>query len=370
MQTTTDPIAQELQLAGQPTVVTPEMELLDKYRVSNTTQAEPEEFLLTLNGTPCFPRCDVSVLAGQAKTGKTFVTSMLMACGVSHEVLQLQRNTTEPLKVMWLDTEQSVATTKRILCDRVARMAGVETLPDEQYFVFNTRRNTPKERQQLLAMAIETYRPDICIIDGIADLTDDINSGQEANELLQQLLTLAQEHKCNITANIHQNRTGEKQNLRGWLGTVMLQKAYEVFTCERMPDNETFAVEMLFSRQHKPCQDMYYSVDENGLPYSTKKNDNTKGEKKQQKQEFYNQEYVDANPADPALPWQFRKLFAAAFGTAAMLGSDDLEHRVMALSNIKQKQYYYRVLAEAEKRRIVQKTLTRGGRIGIIILPA
>ena len=100
MQTTTDPIAQELQLAGQPTVVTPEMELLDKYRVSNTTQAEPEEFLLTLNGTPCFPRCDVSVLAGQAKTGKTFVTSMLMACGVSQEVLQLQRNTTEPLKVM------------------------------------------------------------------------------------------------------------------------------------------------------------------------------------------------------------------------------------------------------------------------------
>lgn len=369
-QTVNDPIAQALQQAGQPTIITPEMELLDKHRVSASTQTAPEEFTMMLNGTPCFPRCDVSVLTGQAKSGKTFVTSMLMACCLTKEVMELQRATPEPLKVMWIDTEQSVATTKRILCERVARMAGVETLPDEHFFVFNTRRNTPIERRQMLTMAIETYQPDICIIDGIADLTDDINSGQEANELLQQLLTLAQEYNCNITANIHLNRTGEKQNLRGWLGTAMLQKAYEVFTCERLADNETFSVEMLFSRHHKPCDEIYYRVDEQGLPYSTKKPDKEKTDKKTQKMEAYNQEYVDQNATDPTLPWQFRKLFAAAFGTAAMLGSDDLERRVMELSHIRQKQYYYRVLAEAEKRRIVQKTLTKGGRIGIIILPA
>lgn len=368
MTTKTDPVAQALQQACQP-VVTPEVEQLDKLRVTSTTEAEPEEFILTLNGTPCFPRCDVSVLTGLAKTGKTFVTSMIMACGVSDEVLALQRATNEPLKVMWLDTEQSLATTKRILCDRVARMTGKETLPDEQYFVFNTRRNTPKERRQLMATAIETYHPDICIIDGIADLTDDINSGQESNDLLQQLLTLAQENKCNITANIHLNRTGDKQNLRGWLGTVMLQKAYEVFTCERLPDNETFAIEMLFSRLQKPCEDMYYRVDEKGVPYSTKNPNREKTAKKEQKSEAFNQEYVDQNPQDPTLPWQFRKLFTAAFESAAMLGSEDLERRVMTLSGIKQKQYYYRVLAEAEKRRIVQKTMTKSGRVGIIILP-
>ena len=373
METLHDEIEVALQHAGEPTTITPEVVELDKDRVTSDTEVAPEEFMIEFNGTPCFPRCDVSVFTGMSKTGKTFVTSMLMACGVSEQVLGLRRTYEKPLKVMWIDTEQSLATTKRILTDRVGRMIGGE-FPDEQFYVFNMRRRTPKERREQMALAIETYRPDICIIDGIADMVDDINSGTDSTEIMQQLLTLAQEYECNITANIHLNRTGEKFNLRGWLGTLMLQKSYEVFSCEKLADNKTFAVEMLISRSHNAGEPMYYSIDNEGLPYLTKKPDTTAQRNKAQdvsrsqaSKTSYNKEYVDPNAADPELPWKFRELFEAAFGTAGLLGSEELERRVMELGNIRQKQYYYRVVAEAERLEIVKRVMMKNGRVGIIV---
>ena len=373
METLHDEIEVALQHAGEPTTVTPEVVELDKDRVTSDTEVAPEEFMIEFNGTPCFPRCDVSVFTGMSKTGKTFVTSMLMACGVSEQVLGLRRTTEKPLKVMWIDTEQSLATTKRILTDRVGRMIGGE-FPDEQFYVFNMRRRTPKERREQMALAIETYRPDICIIDGIADMVDDINSGTDSTEIMQQLLTLAQEYECNITANIHLNRTGEKFNLRGWLGTLMLQKSYEVFSCEKLADNKTFAVEMLISRSHNAGEPMYYSIDNEGLPCLTKNPDTSAQRNKvqyssrnQASKTSYNKEYVDPNAADPELPWKFRELFEAAFGTAGLLGSEELERRVMELGNIRQKQYYYRVVAEAERLEIVKRVMMKNGRVGIIV---
>lgn len=369
----TDLIAEELLHAGEPTTVTNEMMELDRDRVTSKTDVAPEVFEFYLNGVPCFPRCDVSVLTGQQKTGKTFITSMLMACCMNRQVLGFERADEPTLKVMWVDTEQSRATTKRILKDRVGKMIGDTEFPDNQVFVFNMRRRTPKERREQLALAIETYQPDICIIDGLADLTDDINSGSDSTELMQMLLMLAEENNCNITANIHLNRSGDKFNLRGWLGTLMLQKSYEVFNCERLPDNKTFAIEMLVSRRRQPCEEMYYRVNEEGLPYTTKKPDipqRSNGSKKTSGENTYNPEYVDPNPADPDLPWLFQKLFETAFGSAGFLGCDELERRVMELANIKHKQYYYRVMAEAERTGVIKKVLMKNGRVGVIMNPS
>ncbi len=372
--TTTDQIEEALQHAGEPTTITTEVIELDRDRVTSQTDVAPEVFEFYLNGVPCFPRCDVSVLTGLQKTGKTFITSMLMTCCINKQVLGFERVDEAPLKVMWIDTEQSLATTKRILKDRVGKMIGDTEFPDNQFFVFNMRRRTPKERREQLELAIETYKPDICIIDGVADMIDDINSGTDSTEFMQLLLSLAQEHKCNITANIHLNRTGDKFNLRGWLGTLMLQKSYEVFNCERQADNKTFAVGMLFSRQCQPCENMYYRIDEQGLPYTTKKPDtpqrNSKGSNAIDNDNAYNQEFVDPNPEKPELPWLFRKLFEAAFDSAAFLGSDEMERRVMELSYIKHKQYYYRVVAEAERQGVIKKVMTKNGRIGVILCPA
>jgi hypothetical protein len=366
-----------LSKAGEPTTVTPELLKLDKTRIASDTDAPEEEFLFKISGTPCFPRGDLTTVTGPAKSGKTLFLSMLMACAVRRHVLALERIREEPLRVLWYDTEQSRCTTKRILIDRIGALlaseGGTEAFPDEQYYAFNVRDKTPTERVDYLELAIQTYSPDICIIDGIADMLEDINNGIESVHLMQQFQMLATSSKCNITMVIHLNRSGEKQNLRGWLGTLMLHKSYEVFNCDRLSKEEAFTAELTFSRRFFRKETLCYTIGDDGLPVlSNADRQATDGRDSRQKADTsgFNQEFIDSDAPDQHLPWDFRKLFTAAFGSAAMLGADDLERRVKELANIKQKQYYYKVLDEAERLRVIHKQLMpRTGRVGVVLLP-
>ena len=379
MENNLDPIEAALQHAGEPTEITPEVVELDEDRVTSDTEITEEVFLYRLYGTPCFPRGDLSTITGPPKSGKTFLTSMLMACGAKRQVLEFERVREEPLKVLWFDTEQSLATTKRILVNRVGRMITEKdegNFPDERYYVFNTRKRTPQERLDRLTLAVETYKPDICIIDGVADMLDDINSGPSSIALTQQLLTLASENDCNMTTIIHLNRSGEKLNLRGWIGSILLQKSYEVFNCDSVFGTHTFSIDLTFSRQHFLDQTLYYAINDEGIPYTADKPDvqdrDNQGKflsKEKVNCDKFNKAFTDENAGDKYLPWNFRKLFTAAFDGAAMLGFDDLEKRVRELSYIRQKQYYYKVFAEAERQKVVQKVLTKNGRVGVIVLP-
>jgi KaiC/GvpD/RAD55 family RecA-like ATPase len=387
-----DLIGGALQQAGEPTTITPELIKLDSDRITSDSEAPEEVFLYEFSGTPCFPRGDLTTVTGPAKSGKTYFVSMLMAAGASAKPFDddgggqtLMRIREEPLKVLWYDTEQSRYTTKRILVDRVGKMISLTPspspkgegnmhFPDERFYVFNVRNRSVQERVEYLTQAIEAYRPDVCIIDGIADLLEDINSGPASLEVMQRLLAMAITYDCNITSIIHLNRSGEKQNLRGWIGTVMVQKSYELFNCNQDNKSSLFTVELTFSRRFRKNK-MCFAIDDNGLPTSCDANwqsdceQQTSKEHRMQDKQSFNQEFIDAAVADQYMPWNFRKLFAAAFGTTAMLGYDDLEHRVRELANIKQKQYYYRVLEEAERLRIVRKELIKNGRIGVIMLP-
>jgi hypothetical protein len=371
-----DLIKEELQHAGEPTVVTPEIMSLDQNRVTSESQVEEEEFLFKLNGVPCCPRGDLSIMTGPAKTGKTNVAAMLMACCVNRQVLGFERIREEPLKVMWLDTEQSLMTTKNLLTDRIGRMIGQDTFPDEQFFVFNVRQHTPEERKEKLTLAIETYQPDICFIDGIADLMTDINSGPDSVELMQQLLTLASVNKCNITSMIHLNRSGDKLNLRGWIGTLLVQKSYEAFNCDKSDKKHTFSVELTFSRRFHQEQPLYYEFGKDGLPYVTddpKGTDSSRngrtGAKDDDEKKSFNKEFTDENACNSFLPWNYRKLFDTAMDGAASLSYDEMARRTMELGGIRSKQYYDKVLAEAERQKVVKKVLDRSGRVTVIMMP-
>ena len=371
-----DSVAGALSKAGQPTTVTPELLKLDKTRIASDTDAPEEEFLFKIFGTPCFPRGDLTTVTGPAKSGKTFFLSMLMACAVRRQVLALERIRQEPLRVMWYDTEQSRYTTKRILIDRIGALlageGGTEAFPDEQYYAFNMRDKMPRERVDYLQLAIQTYSPDICIIDGIADMLEDINNGPDSVHLMQQFQMLATSYKCNITMVIHLNRTGEKLNLRGWLGTLMLHKSYEVFNCDRVSKEEAFTAELTVSRHFSRKETLCYAIGDDGLPVlsdADRHADDGKDGRQKACTDSFNQAYIDIDAPDPRLPWNFRKLFTAAFGTTAMMGTDDLKRKVKELGHIRMGQYYDKVFAEAERRRIVKTELTNAGRVGVILLP-
>ena len=377
-------VERDLNLATGEVKITEEMINLDRFRITSESEIQPKEYTMEFLGRPCFPRKDLSVFAGVAKTGKTFVTSMLMAAATTSEdepsVLALKRIRKEPLKVMWYDTEQSLETTKEIMVKRIAKMVG-GTFPDTQFFVFNVRAMTAEERKKMLGVAIESYRPDIVIVDGIADLLADINDGPKAIELISELLRLADKNNCNITVNIHLNRSGEKSNLRGWLGSMLLQKAFEVFNCAKVFKTDVLSVELFMSRKVNESVTFYYKINSQGLPESTEEPDTQQrdengrfvGQEAQKGRSGlkFNSDYQrDDSDSDKGWSWDLRRLFSDAMQNSAMMGYDDLKTRVMKLGNIIRSSYYETVFAMAEEQGFVKKTQDRNLRVVVVMPPA
>ena len=377
-------VERDLNLATGEVKITEDLIILDSFRITSESEIQPKEYTMEFLGRPCFPRKDLSVFAGVAKTGKTFVTSMLMAAATTSEdepsVLALKRIRKEPLKVMWYDTEQSLETTKEIMVKRIAKMVG-GTFPDTQFFVFNVRAMTAEERKKMLGVAIESYRPDIVIVDGIADLLADINDGPKAIELISELLRLADKNNCNITVNIHLNRSGEKSNLRGWLGSMLLQKAFEVFNCAKVFKTDVLSVELFMSRKVNESVTFYYKINSQGLPESTEEPDTQQRDENgrfvsQEAQKGrsglkFNSDYQrDDSDSDKGWSWDLRRLFSDAMQNSAMMGYDDLKTRVMKLGNIIRSSYYETVFAMAEEQGFVKKTQDRNLRVVVVMPPA
>ena len=258
--------------------------LLEEVRVTSSKKIDPIEYLLRFNGKPCFPRGELDLVSGKAKSGKTMLLSMIMACCACGEVLELQRDHPTPgpsphrggenvegdssperggenggLRVLWYDTEQSEQSTQEILRDRILKFApGREELFD----VFNVRCKKCEERKELFEKAVQKYSPDLVVLDGVRDLIADINDGPKAQELVESLMALAQDKRCCIVCVLHQNKSGEDRNPRGWIGTELLNKAFEVYSCEKTKPENIFIVEQTLTRKYDWGKLMSFRIDD------------------------------------------------------------------------------------------------------------
>lgn len=382
-------LADELPLAGQLSAVTPQLLKLDGFRITSETVVPEEEFLMRMYGKPCLPRRDLTAVTGMEKCGKTFFTSMLMACCTKRQVLELERIREQPLKVMWYDTEQSRQSTKGIYVDRVGKMVQPEdgdnaVMDETNYLIYNVRACTYKERMEYLITGIETYHPDLVIVDNVSDLLPSVNDADESQRVIAQLMELATLGNCNIVVVIHVNRSGDKRNLRGWLGTVVLQKSFEVFCCEQVPSSELYSVEQLLTRKYRIPEKMYYRITDEGLPEESDKpsllpedDDNAQPRRKskpyisRKQVGSFNKKYIIENDSDAKEPydWDVKMLFADAMGGCSCISPDMLREKVMELSFIRMPHYYDKVFREAESQGFVKTTLDRAGRVVVISTP-
>ena len=191
------------------TTLSPVALLLEQLRITADKQLPKMDFLFQLFGHPCFPRRELVAVTGKAKSGKTFVTSMLIACCVIRDVLSFHRSCDNPLRVLWYDTEQSDESTQDILKNRIQTLINANINQTNDLFnpppsmennidVFNVRSMSWKDRRQLLLEAVSHYGPDLVIVDGIRDLVNDINDGVLAQEVMEELMHLADERNCCI----------------------------------------------------------------------------------------------------------------------------------------------------------------------------
>ena len=384
-------IQEDLTHAGEASLVTPELIQLDTYRVTPHGQFAEEEFLIRLKGQSCFPRKDLTSIAGQAKSGKTNLIAMVLACctrpAEDRHVLSMQRIQEAPLKVMWIDTEQSQKSTQNILMHRIAKMLQMKEeeegqpsdFPEELFFVFNLRPALIEDRYNLLAEAVEAYKPDLVVIDNIRDLVKDINDGVQAQTLIEGLMHMAEQYNCNITTVIHQNRSADNRGLRGWLGTELMNKVFEVFTCQKILQKQgekpVFCIEQTLTRKYDIDEPICYTIRDNGLPESCEQ---PVVQPRDAKGKFtaydtpdpksFNRAYIISHP-DDSWEWNLRKLFSDCFGDRALMGYQDLMDTAMKLSLIKRSKYFEKVFRMAEEAKVVRADQDRCGRPVAMMLP-
>ena len=266
-------VAQEFWGKDDEPKTNPKLQRLERRRITPDSMIPKRRFLFEMFDKPCFARGELVGITGRAKSGKTFFTSILMALGVCGEVLGIKRIDPKPLRVLWYDTEQSEESTQEILCDRIMRLwqrnmpecESIENFPSEMFDIFNVRAEAWQDRLPLLEEAIREYKPDLVILDGIRDLVNDINDGIMSQKVIERLMNLASETDCCIVSILHQNKASEDKNLRGWIGTELTYKSFEVYECSK--DNDRiFSVKQTMTRKYDIDNALQFVVDAEGLP--------------------------------------------------------------------------------------------------------
>ena len=279
MENVFDVVHEALSHAGEDQQLVNRLSLLEERRITPGRVLPPMEFLFRLFGTPCFPRGELVGITGQPKSGKTFVSTVLMMLCFIDNLLEMARASPVPLRVLWLDTEQSDESTQDILLHRMLPMMKRHYPPEKldeidhllfggertQLHIFNVRQDMWQERLPLLEVAVERFRPDLVIVDGIRDLVNDINDGVLAQETVERLMHLASEQRCCVVCILHQNKSAEDRNLRGWIGTELTHKAFEVYECEKS-DARIFSFKQTLTRKYDISDVMKYVTDEQGIP--------------------------------------------------------------------------------------------------------
>ena len=358
----------ELEHAGEETALSPQMLLLEQLRITPEKELPKMEFLFRLFGKPCFPRRELVAITGKAKSGKTFVTSMLMACCKARDILHFHRETEQPLHVMWYDTEQSDESTQDILKNRIIPMMsyGNEVTTPLALWrgaggeAFNVRSVEWKQRRALLMEAVRRSRPDLVIVDGIRDLVNDINDGVLAQEVMEELLHLATQVECCIVCVLHQNKGSEDHNLRGWIGTELMNKAFEVYSCEKLMPQRVFKLEQTLTRKYDIDQAMYFEVGEDGLPKGASPLlPSAEGEKRggQERLPPLNRDYI-VESSDDKRGWHFdvERIIADAMNGEGRVQAKILRERVMTLTHIQNPNAYNAILHEAIDRKLILQT--------------
>lgn len=375
-------IQQELTHAGEDKALIERLARLEERRITPEKKLPAMRFLFRMFGKPCFPRGELVGITGKAKSGKTFVSSILMTLCSCLEVLSVERIEESPLRVLWFDTEQSEESTQDILVHRIIPMVQRESasegqsslcegppgaFPLERYDIFNVRAEFWQERLPLLEAAMQKCHPDLVILDGIRDLVNDINDGVLAQDVIERLMHLASDAQCCLVCILHQNKGAEDKNLRGWIGTELLNKAFEVYECQKDADR-IFSWSQSHTRKYDILDTLKFSVDDAGIPrlcsveeLLTSKNKATFDEFQSYRPAF-NPKYVAFRDGRD-FEIDVKGLFSDALPPGATLTSIQLQEKAMHMANITSYKFYNKLREKALAMDVIQQVSGEGGRI-------
>lgn len=235
---------------------------------------DPEPVILQ-NDTVMLTKGNFSAVVGAAKSRKTFfVTAVAGAYLCPDEYLGMHAPK-DAGNVLYIDTEMATGHVGRV-AKRIHRIAGLDTNKNSPKLnVLCLREYTPEQRKSIFELAVEYYNPQLVILDGVADLVDDVNNPGASSEVVTLLLRLTKEKNIHIMTIVHTNPGADKP--RGHLGSDVMRKAEGLYIVKSDGDTSTVKVERC---RDIAVNDFAFFIDSTGLPQLTEIQRTTpKGEK-------------------------------------------------------------------------------------------
>lgn len=255
------------------TDIIPPVTVLDKassiedYRIDPTSHIDEPPVYCRIGKAPAMTAGNFSLLNGKQKSGKTFLTGSIVASLISSSTQLEAINGCLPEGknvILYFDTEQSPFHATRTV-NRICKMAG---MPDpDNLLAYGLRPLTPAERLQIIEEKISTTANlGAVVIDGIRDLlTIGINDEAEATSLTSKFLRWTADFNIHMILLLHQNKTD--LNVRGHVGTELLNKSETTLTVTKDPKTNIFVVSCDYSRD-LGFEDFGFTI-EDGLPKAT-----------------------------------------------------------------------------------------------------
>lgn len=236
---------------------------IDDCEIDLTKDYPEPRYTLTREGVGTLPRGDIQAIKAKSKNGKSFLCSILIASLLGCEDFGLKLSG-EVGKVLYIDTEQNERNTAR-LAKRVYTLLNWDGATNHtEFHAYSLRKVDTNQRLAKVRRGIMAHHPAAVFIDGIADLIQDFNDVAQSSRVINELMRLSAEYDCATMCVLHTNKAKDDNAMKGHLGTLLLQKASDVFEVKK--NGGTFSVTESDCR-NLPVSGFSFMVDGHGIPY-------------------------------------------------------------------------------------------------------
>lgn len=236
---------------------------LDSRRIQPSDNIQRDQALFYMKAdyemtlTEVMTRGNISTLIGRAKGRKSYFLKLLIAAMKGYRDEQFRSEVNG--RIALFDTEQA----QYHVWKGTKQIEQMISYWPKDVDVFALRPDNTVDRISLIENYIYMNEPQIVFIDGIRDLITDINSAEQATEIVGKLMRWSHEKKCHICCVLHQNKADE--NARGHIGTEVVNKSETVLSINKIPGSSSYSeVKSVYTRGLE-IKEFQFSI-ENSLP--------------------------------------------------------------------------------------------------------